>query len=139
MARNNYLTYEVKPRKILGKDRWIATLRLANRCSFDEIAKEVAARTSCQSGEINGLVNAVAYESYKYLEIGENVEIEGLGTFYPKMITKVVDNVEDTSIKNCISSITTGFRPHTDLKNAIKNAGLKEYTKAKLINTDKEE
>ena len=139
MARNNYLTYEVKPRKILGKDRWIATLLLANRCSFDEIAKEVAARTSCQSGEINGFVNALAYEIYKYLEIGENVEIEGLGTFYPKMITKVIDNVEDTSIKNCISSITTGFRPHTDLKNAIKNAGLKEYTKAKLINTDKEE
>ena len=139
MARNNYLTYEVKPRKILGKDRWIATLRLANRCSFDEIAKEVAARTSCQSGEISGFVNALAYEIYKWLEIGENVEIEGLGTFYPKMITKMVDNVEDATIKNCISSITTGFRPHTDLKNAIKNAGLKEYTTAKLINTDKEE
>ena len=98
-----------------------------------------AARTSCQSGEINGFVNALAYEIYKWLEIGENVEIEGLGTFYPKMITKMVDNVEDATIKNCISSITTGFRPHTDLKNAIKNAGLKEYTKAKLINTDKEE
>ena len=73
------------------------------------------------------------------LHMGENVEIEGLGTFYPRMITKVVDNVEEATIKNCISSITVGFRPHTKLKNAIKNAGLKEYTKAKLKSNDKEE
>lgn len=139
MAPNNYLTYEVKSRKIFGRDRWIATLRLANRCSFDEIAKEVEARTSCQSGEVEGFITALVYEVYKWLEMGENVEIEGLGTFYPKMTTKVVDNVEEATIKNCISSITVGFRPHTKLKNAIKNAGLKEYTKAKLKSNDKEE
>lgn len=139
MALNNYLTYEVKPRKIFGRDRWIATLRLANRCSFDEIAKEVEARTSCQSSEVEGFVTALAHEIEKYLHMGENVEIEGLGTFYPKMTTKVVDNVEEATIKNCISSITVGFRPHSELKNSIKSAGLKEYTKAKLQRDEEEE
>ncbi len=133
MARNNYLTYEVKERTIFGSGRWIASLRIAGRYTLQDLAEEVAARNSCRPAEVEAFIEALGREVGVRLEGGADVSVKGLGTFYPKMITRMVDTPEEATLKNCVRSIVVGFRPDAELLRAVKEAGLREYAKTKLI------
>ncbi len=138
MAKKRYLTYEPRQRKILKEDRWIAVLRQEEMCSLDDIAAEIAFRTTVGKGEVHGLLLAFLEQIKYHLEGGEGVKINGLGTFYPRVIAKAVDNVEDASLKNCVKNITAGFRPESQLRNAVREAGLRRFGLTNNIN-DKEE
>ena len=65
MAKKRYLTYEPRQRKILKEDRWIAVLRQEEMCSLDEIATEIAFRTTAGKSEVEGLLLAFL-EQIKY-------------------------------------------------------------------------
>ena len=93
MAKKRYLTYEPRQRKILKEDRWIAVLRQEEMCSLDEIATEIAFRTTAGKSEVHGLLLAFLEQIKYHLEGGEGVKINGLGTFYPRVIGRAVDNV----------------------------------------------
>lgn len=138
MAKKRYLTYEPRQRKILKEDRWIAVLRQEEMCSLDEIASEIAFRSTAGKSEVEGLLRAFLEQIKYHLVGGDGVKINGLGTFYPRVISKAVDNIEDASLKNCVKNITAGFRPESQLRNAVKESGLRRFGLTDNIN-DKEE
>ena len=138
MAKKRYFTYEPRQRKILKEDRWIAVLRQEEMCSLDEIATEIAFRSTAGKSEVEGLLLAFLEQIKYHLVGGDGVKINGLGTFYPRVIGRAVDNVEDASLKNCVKNITAGFRPESLLRNAVRKAGVRRFGLTDNIN-DKEE
>lgn len=138
MGSSNYLTYEVKERTIFGQRRWMASLRLVKRYRLCDLVEEVAARNSCRPAEVEAFMVALAREVGVQLESGAEVNVKGLGTFYPKMITQMVDTPEEATLKNCVKSITVGFRPEQKMMRAVKEAGIKEFDKPKQTDNTKE-
>lgn len=58
---------------------------------------------------------------------GDSVNIEGLGTFYPKMTAKMVDTAADATVNNCVKDVTIGFRPSNELKEVINKSGFRVF------------
>jgi predicted histone-like DNA-binding protein len=127
MAKNRYFTYEPKPRKIMNEEKWIATLRQNKMCSLEDIAKEISSRTTIAPGEVEAVITDCLFQIGVSIKSGEGVEIDGLGTFFPRVISKTVEDVKDASLKNCVKSITVGFRPDSRLRKAVKSSGLKKF------------
>lgn len=121
------IQWEAEQRKIFGEEKWVAKLHLTDTKSLEVIAGEVAQRTSGQPSEVEGLILTYIHQIRLHVSTGHSVNIEGLGTFYPKMTTKLVLTPEEVSIKNCIKTITVGFRPDTKLRQRVREAVLKEY------------
>ena len=130
-----HLTYEIVKRKVFKEDKWMITLRRHKKRSLKETTETVALRSTSSPADIEGLLQAY-FEQIRYHVInGESVNIKGLGTFYPKVSCKMVDSAEEATVKNCVQSVTIGFRPCTELKEAIKESGFTEFSPAK--NADK--
>ena len=108
MAKKKYLTYEPRQRKILKEDRWIAVLRQEEMCSLDDIATEIAFRSTAGKSEVEGLLLAFLEQIKYHLVGGDGVKINGLGTFYPRVIGRAVDNVEN------ILNLQTSMNETTD-------------------------
>ena len=92
-------------------------------------------RSTSSPADIEGLLQAYLEQIRYHVINGESVNIKGLGTFYPKVSCKMVDSAEEATVKNCVQSVTIGFRPCTELKEAIKESGFTEFSPAK--NADK--
>ena len=134
MAKNKYFTYEPRQRKILGNEKWIATLKKEEMCSTKEIAEEIASRSTIGAGEVEGFLIALLEEIKYHLIAGDGVRVNGLGTFYPRVICKTVDDVKDASLKNCVKSITAGFRPESQLRESVKEVKMKKFDLTEYIN-----
>ena len=134
MAKNKYFIYEPRQRKILGNEKWIATLKKEEMCSTKEIAEEIAYRTTIGAGEIEGFLIALLEEVKYHLMAGDGVKINKIGTFYPRVICKTVDDVKDASLKNCVKSITAGFRAESQLRESVKEAKMKKFDLTEYIN-----
>ncbi|MBR2887045.1 MAG: hypothetical protein IKB95_02375, partial [Bacteroidales bacterium] len=61
---------------------------------------------------------------------GDSVNIQGLGTFYPKMTSKMVDTAAEATVSNCVKDITIGFRPSNELKEIINKSGFRAFSPA---------
>ncbi|MBO7227563.1 MAG: HU family DNA-binding protein [Bacteroidales bacterium] len=130
-----HLTYEIVKRKVFKEEKWMITLRRHKKRSFKETMETVALRTTSSPADIEGLLQAYLEQIRYHVINGESVNIKGLGTFYPKVSSKMVDTAEEATVKNCVQSVTIGFRPCTELKEAIKESGFTEFSPAK--NADK--
>ena len=130
-----HLTYEIVKRKVFKEDKWMITLRRHKKRSLKETTESVALQTTSSSSDIEGLLQAYLEQIRYHVINGESVNIKGLGTFYPKVSCKMVDSAEEATVKNCVQSVTIGFRPCTELKEAIKESGFTEFSPAK--NADK--
>ena len=134
MAKKRYWTYEAKKKKVLKQDKWVATLRRQDHLTLEETSEMVSIRGTILPSEVSGVLRAY-FEQIRYHVInGESVNIKGLGTFYPKVSCKMVDSAEDATVKICVQSFTIGFRPCTELKEAIKESGFTEFSPAKDAN-----
>lgn len=121
------IQWEAEKRKIFGEEKWVAKLHLTDTKTLDVVAGEVAQRTSGQPSEVEGLILSYIHQIRMHVSSGQSVNIEGLGTFYPKLTTKLVATPEDVSIKKCIKTITVGFRPDAKLRERMRESKLKEY------------
>ena len=130
-----HLTYEIVKRKVFKEEKWMITLRRHKKRSFKETMETVALRTTSSPADIEGLLQAYLEQIRYHVINGESVNVKGLGTFYPKVSSKMVDTAEEATVKNCVQSVTIGFRPCTELKEAIKESGFTEFSPAK--NADK--
>ena len=130
-----HLTNEIVKRKVFKEEKWMITLRRHKKRSFKETMETVALRTTSSPADIEGLLQAYLEQIRYHVINGESVNIKGLGTFYPKVSCKMVDSAEEATVKNCVQSVTIGFRPCTELKEAIKESGFTEFSPAK--NADK--
>lgn len=130
-----HLTYEIVKRKVFKEEKWMITLRRHKKRSFKETMETVALRTTSSPADIEGLLQAYLEQIRYHVINGESVNVKGLGTFYPKVSSRMVDTAEEATVKNCVQSVTIGFRPCTELKEAIKESGFTEFSPAK--NADK--
>ena len=130
-----HLTYEIVKRKVFKEEKWMITLRRHKKRSFKETMETVSLRTTSSPADIEGLLQAYLEQIRYHVINGESVNVKGLGTFYPKVSSRMVDTAEEATVKNCVQSVTIGFRPCTELKEAIKESGFTEFSPAK--NADK--
>lgn len=131
MAKTKFIEYEPKARKIFGEEKWVATLHSAGQVSLESICDLVANNTTNQPSEVRGLIRAYMQQIRFHLLNGDPVNIEGVGTFYPRLSTKLVATEEEVSVGNCVRSVSVGFRPANVLRDTVKASGLREYKKAK--------
>ena len=124
----NEILYRPRKKKIFGDEKWVASMVLKQRMSLDSLIKEVTSNTTGQAGEVSGMLRAYLGRIRAHVLEGEAVKIAGLGTFYPKVSVRYVETPEDVTVKNCIKSITIGFRPETTLVKMVKESGLKKFT-----------
>ncbi|MBR7168501.1 MAG: HU family DNA-binding protein [Bacteroidales bacterium] len=128
------LTYEIVKRKVFKEDKWMISLRRHKKRSLKKTTETVALRTTSSPSDIEGLLQAYLEQIRYHVLSGESVNINGFGTFYPKVTAKLVDKEEDATVNNCVQSVTIGFRPCTELKEAIKESGFAEFSPAKDAN-----
>ena len=124
----NEILYRPRKKKIFGDEKWVASMVLKQKTSLTKIIQEVSTNTSAQAGEVNGMLRAYLGRIRAHVLEGESVKIAGLGTFYPKVSVRYVENAEDVSVNKCIKSITIGFRPETTLVKMVKESSIRKYT-----------
>lgn len=130
MAKRRYWTYEAKKKKVLKQDKWVATLRRQDHLTLDETSEMVSIRGSILPGEVSGLLRAYLEQIRYHVLKGDSVNIHGLGTFYPKMATKMVDTAAEATVSNCVKDITIGFRPSNELREIINKSGFRVFSPA---------
>ncbi|MBR4301523.1 MAG: HU family DNA-binding protein [Bacteroidales bacterium] len=130
MAKKRYWTYEAKKKKVLKQDKWVATLRRQDHLTLEETSEMVSIRGTILPSEVSGVLRAYFEQIRYHVLAGDSVNVKGLGTFYPKMTTKMVDSVEDATISNCVKNITIGFRPSNELKEVINKSGFRAFAPA---------
>ena len=130
MAKKRYWTYEAKKKKVLKQDKWVATLRRQDHLTLDETSEMVSIRGSILPGEVSGLLRAYLEQIRYHVLKGDSVNIHGLGTFYPKMATKMVDTAAEATVNNCVKDITIGFRPSNELREIINKSGFRAFAPA---------
>ena len=124
--------------KVFGDEKWVAKIHHLGTMSLDDIANEMADSSTSQTSEVEGLIVAYINRIRFYVMKGRSVNVDGLGTFYPKLSTKMVADRNDVSVKNCIKTITVGFRPAATLSAELKKAMLCLHSK-QINKSDKEE
>ena len=129
-----HLTYEIVKRKVFKEEKWLIALRRHKKRSLKETTEAVALQPTSSPADIEGLLQAYLEQIRYHVLNGESVNIKGLGTFYPKVSSKMVDKAEEATVKNCVRSVTIGFRPCTELKESIKESGFTEFSPAKNAN-----
>ena len=106
MAKKRYWTYEAKKKKVLKQDKWVATLRRQDHLTLDETSEMVSIRGSILPGEVRGLLRAYLEQIRYHVLKGDSVNIQGLGTFYPKMTSKMVDTAAEATVSNCVKAVS---------------------------------
>ena len=124
--------------KVFGDEKWVAKIHHLGTMTLKDIANEMADSSTSQSSEVEGLILAYINRIHFYVMKGRSVNVDGLGTFYPKLSTKMVADRNDVSVKNCIKTITVGFRPAATLSAELKKAMLCLHSKP-INKSDKEE
>ena len=59
---------------------------------------------------------------------GEAVKIEGLGTFYPRLSVRFVEDAAEVSVNKCVKNVMVGFRPEKKLTTVVKKSNVKKFT-----------
>lgn len=131
MAKTKFITYQPAEKKVFGETKWVATLHLDGNMSLKSICDVVANNTTGQPNEVLGLIRAYLHQIKFHVLNGDPVNIAGLGTFYPRVTTKMVASIDDVTVENCVKNITIGFRPDKAVRDLVKDSGLKEFKKAK--------
>ena len=124
--------------KVFGDEKWVTKIHHLGTMTLEDIANEMADSSTSQSSEVEGLILAYINRIHFYVMKGRSVNVDGLGTFYPKLSTKMVADRNDVSVKNCIKTITVGFRPAATLSAELKKAMLCLHSKP-INKSDKEE
>ena len=114
----------------MKQDKWVATLRRQDHLTLDETSEMVSIRGSILPGEVSGLLRAYLEQIRYHVLKGDSVNIHGLGTFYPKMATKMVDTAAEATVNNCVKDITIGFRPSNELREIINKSGFRVFSPA---------
>ncbi|MBO7201620.1 MAG: HU family DNA-binding protein, partial [Bacteroidales bacterium] len=117
-------------KKVLKQDKWVATLRRQDHLTLDETSEMVSIRGSILPGEVSGLLRAYLEQIRYHVLKGDSVNIHGLGTFYPKMATKMVDTAAEATVNNCVKDITIGFRPSNELREIINKSRFRVFSPA---------
>ena len=131
MKKKRELTYMVRKRSLRGEDRWVAGLRLQERRTFQSVCTKLSKQSSAQPGEVSGVLRSFLEQIRFHVLNGESVTIEGFGTFYPKLTTKMVATAEEATVRNCVKSATIGFRPTRTMLRMVQEASLKEFVPSK--------
>lgn len=133
------IQWEAVQKKVFGEEKWVAKIHYGGQCSFKDIVNEVANRASAQPSEVEGVISAYLHQIRTYVMTGRSVNIDGVGTFYPNLSTKLVATPEEATVQNCVKTITVGFRPATTLRKTVRAGKLGEYKRADNIHQTTEE
>ena len=133
------LKWQAEQKKVFGQEKWAAKICYVGNRSLQEAINEVATRTSAQQSEVEGIINAYLHQIKSYVMTGRSVNVDGVGTFYPAMTTKLVATPEEVSIQKCVKTITVGFRPATKLRQKVRDGKLWEYKGANNVHQQEEE
>ena len=128
MSTKNEILYKPKQKKVFGKERWVATMVSKKQISLDTIISDVSKNTTGQPGEVSGMLRAYLGRIRTHLLEGEAVKIEGLGTFYPRLSTRFVEDAAKVSVNECIKGVMIGFRLEQKLVAVVKKANLRKFT-----------
>ena len=128
MKAENNILYCPKQKKVFGQEKWVATLVGKNQISLNTIINDVSKNTTGQPGEVSGILRAYIDRIRTHLLEGEAVKIEGLGTFYPRLSTRFVEDADKVSVNECIKGVAIGFRPEQKLVAVVKKANLRKFT-----------
>lgn len=139
MKEKNIIEFEPKRRKVFGKEQWVATLHTTGTISLEEVCRLVAANSTAQPSEVEGLIRAYLHQIRFYVINGQRVKVENLGTFYPRVSTRYVDNIDNVSIDNCVRSIVVGYTPSAATRKLMKASTLRLYSAASnAVNSDEQ-
>ena len=131
MKKLKELTYMVRKRTLRKEEKWVATLLPQERRTFKSMCEMVSVQSSARPGEVSGVLRACLEQIRFHVLNGESVNIEGFGTFYPRITTKLVDTADEATVNNCVKNVTIGFRPADAAVNVVKDAALREFSPAK--------
>ena len=127
MKPKRTINYRPKNKKIFGQEKWVATMVTKKQISFDTVCNDVAKFSSAEVGEVRALMLAYLDRIRTHVLEGEGVNVEGLGTFYPRLATKMVEDPKDISIANCVKNVVIGFRPNSKFLEEVKSADIALY------------
>lgn len=124
MKPKRTINYKPKNKKIFGQEKWVATMVTKKQISFDTVCHDVAKFSSAEVGEVRGLMLAYLDRIRTHVLEGEGVNVEGFGTFYPRLTTKMVEDPKEVSIANCVKNVVIGFRPNSKFLEKVKDADI---------------
>lgn len=105
------------------KERVMAKLMLETPVTLDEIATAIQQQTAASEGDVLLVLNAIEQNVERYLVQGRAVKLGILGSFYPTINAKSVDDAKDVTPAT-ITRVSCLFRPSKRLRTALGNAKL---------------
>lgn len=128
MKAENNILYCPKQKKVFGQEKWVATMVSKNQISLNTVINDVSKNTTGQPGEVSGILRAYIDRIRTHLLEGEAVKIEGLGTFYPRLSVRFVEDAAEVSVNKCVKNVMVGFRPEKKLTTVVKKSNVKKFT-----------
>lgn len=109
-----------------GTKKWYATLVKDDDTTTDDLVKTIEKFSSLSESDIKGVIIALENEIQNALSRGSIVRLEKLGTLYPSLSSRGVENKGDFEASRDIRGVKVNYRPGKRIAQAIKNAGFEK-------------
>ncbi len=112
---------------VKGERKKIYTPKLssAGKVSTKSLARQVAVESTISDNEAKRFIEAFVMVLREQLADGQQVKLNKLGTFSPKIKVKAVDSEEDFSL-DVIQSKSVEFRPSVEVEDELKTASFRK-------------
>ncbi len=114
------------------KGEYHARFLASGRTTFDRLSELIAARTTLSDSEVKGMLKAFVYVFQLDMKVGMRIELEGIGTFYPVLASRMEEN-EKGEQKLKVEVKTVGFRCAKSLKNKLRYASVSKKKSLKIV------
>ena len=92
------------------------------------LAKRIAASSALTPGDVLSCLSSLSYEIQETLTLGDNVKVDGIGTFGVGITSEGVDDPKDLNPK-MVKATKVTFKADRELTKAIKRMSFSHFPK----------
>ncbi len=105
------LKIQVKELKVQGQSKWYGRVVKKEDVHLKEIAEIMSMKSTFTEGEIYGMLKDMVRLMKFFMQNGQPVKIDGLGSFHLSVEGEMVENREDYRIDKHVKNVKCKFRP----------------------------
>jgi len=105
------LRIRVKELKVQGQSKWYGRVAKGENISLKDLAKSISEKSTFTEGDIYGVLKSMVNEMKIFMQMGNTVKLDDLGSFHLTITSEMVEKKEDYRIDQHVKSVKCKFRP----------------------------
>ncbi len=105
------LKIRVSKMKVGDQTKWYGRVVKEEDIDLSRIAKVISGKSTFTEGDIYGVLKEMVKEMKFFMQMGNTVKLDNLGSFHLTVESELVDQREDYNISKHVKSVRCKFRP----------------------------